>query len=260
MRVDLNADAGESFGAFTMGDDAALMASVTSTSLAAGFHAGDPSVLRRSLVLAKGNRVAVGAHPGLPDLNGFGRRELHVTPDEAEDLVLYQVAAVAGVAAAEGIRLQHVKPHGALYSMAMRSPHIARAIVKAVLAFNPSLILFAPPRSELFVIGESSGLRVAAEVFADRTYENDGSLTPRSTAGALVTDANVALERVLHMLETHTVVTRNGAALDMRVDTVCIHSDTPGAGKIAFALRKGLEARGVTVAPLLSNGSSPEGA
>jgi 5-oxoprolinase (ATP-hydrolysing) subunit A len=170
MRIDLNSDTGESFGAYAIGHDAGLFKSITSANVAAGFHAGDPSVLRDTIRLAKKHGVAVGAHPGFPDLVGFGRRELNVTPKEAEDLVLYQVAAVAGVAAAEGVKLQHVKPHGALFNMAVRDRALSDAIARAVAAFDKGLILFGLPGSEILSAGRAAGLRVAAEVFADRAY------------------------------------------------------------------------------------------
>src|SRR5262245_27999492 len=189
LRIDLNADVGEAFGAYAIGHDAGLMRSITSANVAAGFHAGDPSVLRSTIRLAKAHRVAVGAHPGFPDLGGFGRREMTVSPADAEDFVLYQIAAVAGVAAAEGVALQHVKPHGALFNMAMRDAGLASAIVRATAAFNPKLILFGLPESELLKAGRAAGLRVVAEAFADRAYESDGSLVARSKPGAVVHDA-----------------------------------------------------------------------
>src|SRR5580765_545629 len=173
MRIDLNADVGESFGAFTIGDDAGLMKVVTSANVAAGFHAGDPSVLRRTIRMAKTYGVAVGAHPGFPDLAGFGRREMHVTTQEAEDLVLYQLAAVAGVAAAEGATLQHVKAHGALFNMAAVNRDLAEALVRAVASFDRTLILFASPGSEMASAAGRLGLRVAHEVFADRAYDSN---------------------------------------------------------------------------------------
>src|SRR5437667_10437696 len=193
MRIDINADMGESFGAYTIGRDTGLMASITSANVAAGFHAGDPSVLRETIRLAKARGVAVGAHPGFPDLVGFGRRELNVTPKEAEDMVLYQVAAVAGVAAAEGVRLQHVKPHGALFTMAVKNAELADAIARAVAAFDKTLILFGLPGSEILKAGRASGLRVAAEVFADRGYEPDGQLASRRKPGSVVHDAAVVV-------------------------------------------------------------------
>src|SRR6267142_762368 len=186
MRIDINSDMGESFGAYSIGHDQGLMKAITSANIAAGFHAGDPSVLRETIRMAKASGVAVGAHPGFPDLVGFGRRELHVTPAEAEDLVLYQIAAVAGVASAEGATLQHVKPHGALFNMAVGNAPLAAAIARAVAAFDRSLILFGLPDSEILKAGRAAGLRVAAEVFADRAYEADGSLASRRKAGTVI--------------------------------------------------------------------------
>src|SRR5580765_6713313 len=174
MRIDLNADVGESFGAYAIGHDAGLMPSITSANVAAGFHAGDPSVLRATVRLAKAHSVAVGAHPGFPDLAGFGRREMTVSPREAEDFVLYQIAAVAGMAATEGMTLQHVKPHGALFNMAMRDAGLAAAIARATVGFSARLILFGLPGSALLEAGRAAGLTVAAEAFADRAYEADG--------------------------------------------------------------------------------------
>src|SRR6059058_421224 len=219
MRVDINSDLGESFGAYSIGHDAGLMHAITSANVAAGFHAGDPSVLRATIRLAKQQGVAVGAHPGFPDLVGFGRRELNVTPKEAEDMVLYQVAAVAGVAAAEGVRIQHVKPHGALFNMAVRNAELSAAIARAVAAFDRALILFGLPGSEILSAGTAAGLRVAAEVFADRAYEADGSLASRRKPGSVIHDA----------------------------DTICVHGDTPGSDALAAKIRAGLEAAGITV-------------
>ena len=247
MRIDLNADVGESFGAYTIGHDAGLMRSVTSVNIAAGFHGGDPSVLRQTIRLAKANGVAVGAHPGFPDLAGFGRRELHVTPQEAEDFVLYQVAAVAGVAAAEGIRLQHVKPHGALFNMAARQRPLAAAIASAVAAFDRSLILFGLPGSELLTAGRTAGLRVAAEVFADRAYEPDGSLTPRSRPGSVLHEPAIVVARSLRMVKDRVVDAVDGTTVAVAADTICVHGDSPGADDLAARLRAGLEAGGVAV-------------
>src|ERR1051325_7998760 len=168
MRIDINSDMGESFGAYTIGHDAGLMKAITSANVAAGFHGGDPSVLRGTIRMAKANGVAVGAHPGFPDLVGFGRRELNVTAKEAEDFVLYQVAAVAGVARAEGVPLQHFKPHGALFNMAVRNRELADAIARGVAAFDASLVLFGLPGSEILAAGRAAGLRVAAEAFGGR--------------------------------------------------------------------------------------------
>jgi UPF0271 protein len=248
MRIDLNADVGESFGAYTIGDDAALMPSISSASVAAGFHAGDPSVLRHTIRLAASHGVAVGAHPGFPDLVGFGRRELDVSADDAEHFVLYQIAAVAGVAAADGVALQHVKPHGALFNMAVRNATLAAAIARAVAAFDRSLMLFGLPGSELLKAGRTAGLRVAAEVFADRAYERDGSLRSRSRPDAIITDPSVAVARAVRMVRERVVDAIDGTTVSLEAaDTICVHGDTPGAAVFAARLRAGLEAAGVTV-------------
>jgi UPF0271 protein len=238
---------GESFGAYSIGHDAALMKSITSANVAAGFHAGDPSVLRGTIRLAKASGVAVGAHPGFPDRVGFGRRELRVTPRDAEDCVLYQIAAVAGVAAAENARLQHVKPHGALYNMAARDAALAAAIARAVVAFDRSLILFGPPDSELLKAGDAAGLRVAAEGFADRAYESDASLASREQPGSLIDDPGVVVARAVRMAKDGTVVAVDGSVLRLDIDTLCVHGDTPGCDQLAAKLRAGLEAAGITI-------------
>ena len=247
MRIDINADTGESFGAYTIGRDAGLFTSITSANVAAGFHAGDPSVLRDTMRLAKKHGVAVGAHPGFPDLAGFGRREMNVTPKEAEDFVLYQITAVAGVAAAEGVRLQHVKPHGALFNMATKDAGLARAIAAATAAFGSSLILFGLPGSEILKAGRAAGLRVAAEAFADRAYEADGSLVSRKKPGAVINAADVVVSRAIRMAKDNVVTAIDGTIVTLDVDTICVHGDTPGATELAARLRAGLEAAGVTV-------------
>lgn len=248
LRIDLNADVGESFGAYTMGDDAVLMPLITSANVAAGAHAGDPTVLRRTIRLAKLHGVAVGVHPGYPDLAGFGRRAIEMAPAALEDLILYQIAAVAGVAASEGMALQHVKPHGALYHAAAGDPAVATAIVRAVRAFDPRLLLFAPPESQLATAAQSAGVRVAREGFADRSYEPDGTLSPRQQAGAIITNPEQAAAQALSMVRLSRVETRDGA-LSIEVDTLCVHSDTPGAAVIAAAVRHRLETSGVSVVP-----------
>lgn len=247
MRVDLNADVGESFGAYAIGHDAGLMRAITSANVAAGFHAGDPSVLRDTIRLAKASGVAVGAHPGLPDIAGFGRREMRLSAEEVEDLVLYQVAAVAGVASAEGVRLQHVKPHGALYTMAARDTSIASAVVRAVAAFDSTLIVFGPPGSELVNVARTLGLRAVPEAFADRAYEANGSLSPRNRVGAVLTDPRDVVARAIRMVRERAVVTVGGTVLPIEAETICVHGDTPGADRLAADLRAGLEAVGVMV-------------
>lgn len=250
MRIDLNSDLGESFGPWPMGQDAALMASITSANIACGFHAGDPGVMRQTLTLAKDRGVAVGAHPGFPDLVGFGRREIKAAPAEVEDFVLYQVAALAGMAAAQGLRLQHVKAHGALYNMACGDRRLADAIARAVAALDRSLILFGLPDSELLRAGEAAGLRVAAEVFADRAYERDGSLVSRSQAGSVIHDRQAVVDRAVRMVKQQEVVTADGATITLQADTICLHGDTPGAADLARQIRQGLEAAGIRIVAL----------
>jgi UPF0271 protein len=246
-RIDLNADVGESFGAYTMGHDAAIMASITSANIAAGFHAGDPSVLRATVRLAKAHGVAIGAHPGFPDLAGFGRRELLVSPSEAEDFILYQIAAVAGVAAAEGARLAHVKAHGALFNMAAHDRPLADALARAVAAFDRSLLIFAPPDSAMIAAARELHLGVAAEVFADRAYQSDGRLASRQTPGAVIHDAPTVVARAIAAIADHTIVAVDGSRIHVDADTICIHGDTPGSHQLAAAVRVGLEAAGVIV-------------
>jgi UPF0271 protein len=248
--IDLNSDLGESFGPWMMGHDEALMPSITSANVACGFHAGDPTVMRRTIRLARQHGVAVGAHPGFADLVGFGRREMQVSPGELEDLVLYQLAAIAGVARAEGVRLQHVKAHGALYNMAARDASLARAIARAVAAFDRTLILLGLPNSALLQEGEAAGLRVAAEVFADRTYEADGSLTSRRVPGSVIHDPARVVTRAVDMVTSGQVIATDGTLVPLRADTICLHGDTPGAAELARQMRAALASAGLTVTSL----------
>jgi len=250
MRIDLNSDLGESFGPWPMGQDAALMDSITSANVACGFHAGDPGAMRQTLALAKVKGVAVGAHPGFPDLVGFGRREMKATPAEVEDFVLYQVSALAGMAQAQGVRLQHVKAHGALYNMACKDRALADAIAKAVAAFDRALILFGLPNSELLRAGDAAGLPVAAEVFADRAYERDGSLASRTKPGSVIHDATAVVERAVRMVKDQQVVAVDGSVIALKADTICLHGDTPGAADLAREIRRGLTAAGIQIAAL----------
>ena len=246
--IDLNCDMGESFGAYTIGADAEVMASISSANVACGFHGGDPAVMRRTVRLAREAAVAVGAHPGLPDLAGFGRREIRVTPQETEDLVLYQIGALAAIAQSEGVRLRHVKAHGALYTMAARDRALAGAIARAVRAFDPALVLFGLPDSELIRAGEASGLGVASEGFADRAYEPDGSLTPRSRPGSVIHDVETVVRRAVRLVQDERVTAVDGSEIPMHVDTLCIHGDTPGAAELTRALAAGLARAGIAVA------------
>jgi 5-oxoprolinase (ATP-hydrolysing) subunit A len=206
--------------------------------------------MRRTIALAKKHGVAVGAHPGFPDLVGFGRREIHASAAEVEDMVVYQVAALAGMAAAHGVRLQHVKAHGALYNMAVRDRDLAAAIARAVASFDRSLLLLGLPDSELLREGERAGLAVAAEVFADRAYEADGSLMSRRKAGSVIHDPDLVVARAVRMAGAREIVATDGSTMRVRADTLCVHGDTPGAAQLARKIRVGLEAAGITVTAL----------
>ena len=250
MRVDLNSDVGESFGAYTIGQDSILLTHITSANVACGFHAGDPGVMRATVALAKQHAVAVGAHPGFPDLVGFGRRELHATPREVEDFVVYQVGALLAIAAAQGVRLQHVKPHGALFNMAVQDAALADAIARATAAVDRSLILFGLPGSELIAAGRRAGLRTASEVFADRAYEPDGTLVSRRKPGAVIHDPGAVVERVVRMAQERTVMAVDGSVVRLELDTICVHGDTPGAAELAAQIRRALTSAGVDVRPV----------
>jgi 5-oxoprolinase (ATP-hydrolysing) subunit A len=248
--IDLNCDMGESFGAYTIGADEEVLRSISSANVACGFHGGDPGVMRRTIRMARERGVAVGAHPGFPDLAGFGRREMRMAPQDVEDMVLYQIGALAGIAASEGVRLQHVKAHGALYNMAARDRTLADAIARAVRAFDPALILFVLPASDLQRAGEAAGLPIALEGFADRAYEPDGSLTPRSRHGSVIHDGGEVVRRATRMATDGRVTATDGSEIQLRVDTICTHGDTPGAHELTRLLRAGLERAGVGIKSL----------
>lgn len=245
--IDLNCDLGESFGAYTIGGDQQILPFITSANIACGFHAGDPSVMRKTVKLSIEHHVAIGAHPGLPDLNGFGRREMAISPQEAYDMIVYQVGALYGFAKAEGVKMQHVKPHGALYNMAAKRPELAEAIAEGIYKVDPELILFGLSCSEMIKAGEKIGLKTAEEVFADRTYQPDGSLTARRFANAMITDSDAAVAQVVRMVKEGKVKTLPGDDIAIKADTVCIHGD--GAHAIAFAnqINETLKNAGVTV-------------
>ena len=247
-RVDLNADLGESFGVYTLGDDAALLRVVTSANVACGFHAGDPSTMARAVGLAAASGVALGAHPGLPDLAGFGRRRLDITPAEVRDLVTYQIGALAGFAAREEQTVQHVKPHGALYALAEENPAVAAAIAQAVREWDGTLIVFGQSGGGLVAAGNALGLQTASEVFADRAYSPDGSLVPRSLPNAVLHDPEIVAARMAHWARTGTLLAADGTtALTLTADTICLHGDSPGASALAGRVRSVLEAEGVSV-------------
>lgn len=245
--LDLNCDMGESYGAWRMGDDAAVLPLVSSANIACGFHGGDPGTMRQTVALALQHGVALGAHPSLPDLAGFGRRVMQLSPQEAYDAVVYQIGALAGVAASQGARLHHVKAHGALYNMAARDPALAQAICAAVRDVDPDLVLYGLAGSAWIDQGHAAGLRVAQEVFADRSYQDDGSLTARNQPGAMITDAAQAVAQALQMVREGTVTSVSGKRVRLRADTLCIHGDQPGAAGFARAIGQALRAAGVAI-------------
>jgi len=249
MRLDINCDMGESFGAYQIGADKAVMPYVTSANIACGFHGGDPAVMRATIAEAKARGVAAGAHPGLPDLAGFGRRAMQVTPQEVYDLIIYQVGALLGFARAAGVELRHVKAHGALYNMAAAQPPLADAIARAVRDLDARLVLFGLAGSHLLAAAERAGIPSASEAFADRNYLHDGALVPRSRPDALVSDVDEAVRRVVRMVREGVVADVEGEDIPIRADTVCIHGDGAHAAELAQKLRRGLEAEGIEVAP-----------
>jgi UPF0271 protein len=247
LSIDLNCDIGESFGAYTIGDDRALLEQVTSANIACGFHAGDPGIMRTTVELARDKNVAIGAHPGLPDRVAFGRRRWDLSPQDAYDLVLYQIGALAGFVRSAKATLTHVKPHGALYNMAANDSALAAAIAKAVFDFDPDLVLYGLAGSELIAAGQSNRLRTAREAFADRTYERDGTLTPREIPSAVIQDAEQAVRQAVSIVRNQTVVTRDGAEISIQAETICIHGDRANAADFARAIRQALVATGVSV-------------
>jgi UPF0271 protein len=246
MKIDLNCDLGESFGRYTLGDDAAIMPYITSANIACGFHGGDPGVMGATVRLAKQHGVAVGAHPGWPDLQGFGRRVMQLSPAEVEALVLYQIGALAAFAKAEGLALQHVKPHGALYNQAAAEIELAQAIAQGVKRFSPDLVLVGLAGSRLVEAGRALGLRVADEAFPDRAYNPDGTLKPRSEPGAVLDSPQQVAENALRLA-------REGvrfAGRSLPVETLCLHGDHPGAVDNARLVRETLEANGIKLSVL----------
>jgi UPF0271 protein len=250
LTVDLNADMGESFGRYRL-HDAALFESVTSASIACGFHAGDPVTMREAVAAAQQHGVVIGAHPGYPDLAGFGRREMALTPSEIEAIVVYQVGALQGVCASVGARLRYVKAHGALYNRAARDPAAADALVRAIRSVDGSLALLALAGSTMIAAAEKQGIRAVSEVFVDRAYRGDGSLVPRSEAGAVLDGVDAVAERALRMVETGTVEAADGSVLRLRAESLCTHGDGEHAAEMVRTVRRRLEERGIVVAPFM---------
>ena len=247
-RIDLNCDLGESFGAWRMGEDAALLELVSSANIACGFHAGDPTIMQQTVELAADRHVAIGAHVSLPDLQGFGRREMHVSADEVYAMTLYQLGALSAFCQAAGTRLAHVKPHGALYNMAARERALADAIARAVQAFDPRLTLFGLAGSALIDAGKAQALAVAAEAFADRRYRVDGSLQPRNEAGAVIDDAATAAAQALGIVRNGKVIAAHGEPVALQCDTLCLHGDGTHAVQLARDVRAALALDGVRIA------------
>ena len=254
--IDLNCDLGESFGAYTIGMDAEILPYITSANIACGFHAGDPSVMQKSVLLCKKYGVQVGAHPGLPDLQGFGRRKMAILPAEAEADVMYQIGALKAFCEAVGVPLHHVKPHGALYNMAAKDPALAAAICRAVQAAAPGAVLLALSGgvdssvvAALLIVkaAHAIGLPVASEVFADRGYKPDGTLVPRGTPGAMITDEDIAIARVLQMAKQGTVQADDGSTVALQADSVCVHGDGPKALAFVQKISAALPAAGVEI-------------
>lgn len=245
--IDLNSDLGESFGAYTIGNDEEVLKYISSANIACGFHAGDHNVMLETVKTAAELGVGIGAHPGFPDLAGFGRREMKLSPKEIYNLVVYQVGAIQGATKACGTYVQHVKPHGALYNMASKDAAIAEAIAAAVYAVDPKLVLFGLAGSDLVRAGEKAGLRVAQEVFADRTYQADATLTPRSQANAMIHDVAVAVDRVIRMIQEGKVTAVGGTDIAIQADTICVHGDEPEALRFVQQLRERLQAEQITI-------------
>ena len=250
-KVDLNSDLGESFGRYTLGMDADILQLVSSANVACGYHASDPLVMNKTIAMAKEAGVRVGAHPGFPDLMGFGRRNMDVSPAEAKAYTLYQLGALDAFCKAHGVKMQHVKPHGAMYNMAGKDYALSKAICEAIYEYDKDLIVMALSGGELVHAAEDMGLKVAREVFADRAYEEDGSLVNRRKEGAIITDENEAIARVVRMIKEQKVTAITGKDIPIKADSVCVHGD--GVKALAFVkkIRETLTAEGVEIVPLV---------
>ena len=246
--IDLNCDMGESYGAWRMGADAEIMPLISSANIACGFHGGDPATIRKTVRLAVDNGVAVGAHPSLPDLQGFGRRVMKISPQDMYDLVVYQAGAVEAFARAAGVRLHHVKCHGALYNMAAIDEALSEAMARAVKDLGGEVRLYALSNSLMMKIAKDKGVRVAGEVFADRGYSDDGTLAPRDRPGGMIEEAAQAVKQALAMIEEGYVTSLSGKRVPVSADTLCLHGDQPGAVPFAKEIRKSFSARGIEIA------------
>ncbi|HLR19763.1 MAG TPA: 5-oxoprolinase subunit PxpA [Staphylococcus sp.] len=250
MQVDLNCDLGEAFGNYTFGGDAQIIPLITSANIACGFHAGDQHVMNKTVKLAKKHNIGIGAHPGLPDLQGFGRRNIDLSPSEIYDIVAYQVGALIGFCKIHKVKINHVKPHGALYQMGARNKDIARAIAQAVFDIDKSLIFVGLSNTLLISEAKAVGLTTASEVFADRRYEDDGQLVSRKEQDALITDTEEAIEQVIHMVKSQSVVTKNNKTISIEADTICVHGDGAHALDFVTQIRERLMKEGVYIKSL----------
>lgn len=249
-KIDLNCDLGESFGAYKIGLDEEVIPFISSANIACGFHAGDPLVMRNTVALAEKFGVSIGAHPGFPDLIGFGRRSMNVTPDEAKCYVQYQISSLQGFCKAVGKKLVHVKPHGALYNMAGKDYALARAVCEGICEIDENLILLALSGSEMINAANSVGLRVAREVFADRAYESDGSLVARSKVGSMIDDESIAIERIIRMINEHKVATIDGKDINIDADSICVHGDGAKALDFVKKINERLKEENIEIVPL----------
>ncbi|MHB7942855.1 5-oxoprolinase subunit PxpA [Staphylococcus capitis] len=250
MQIDLNCDLGEAFGNYSFGGDKDIIPLITSANIACGFHAGDENVMNETIQLAKENNVGIGAHPGLPDLQGFGRRKMDIKPKEIYNLVVYQLGALNGFCKIHGTRINHVKPHGALYNMGAKNKEIAQAIALAVYDFDKSLVLVGLSNTLLISEAEALGLRTASEVFVDRRYEDDGQLVSRQESDATITNTDEALQQVLKMVTENKVVSKNGKEIDLQADTICVHGDGAHALDFVTQIRKKLTKEGIDIQSL----------
>ena len=249
LRIDMNCDMGESFGAWKMGSDEEILPFVSSANIACGYHAGDPATMRKTVAAALKHGVRIGAHVAYPDLVGFGRRNMAISPQEAYDMMVVQIGSLAAVAASQGAKLSHVKAHGQLYNMSVKNEALAKALAQAVFDVNRELVFFGLAGSLMLDIAESVGLRTASEVFADRLYQPDGTLTPRTQAGAMIEDVEVSIQQTLQMVKEGTVTASDGSKVKVRADTLCIHGDQPGAVTFAKSIREALTREGVMIGP-----------
>lgn len=249
-KVDLNSDLGEGFGSFKIGMDKEILDVVTSANIACGWHAGDPVIMQKTVDLSRKKGVAVGAHPGYFDLMGFGRRNMNVTPEEVKSYVKYQVGALKAFTDFEGLKLQHVKPHGAMYNMAAKDYSLALGIAEGIKEIDSQLILLGLAGSELIKAGKEVGLTVASEVFADRAYTKDGKLVPRTTPGAVIHDKEIAIARVIRMVQEGKVQSIEGEDIDIEVHSICVHGDNPEALEFVVEIKNTLEKEGIEVTSL----------